>query len=62
MVGLASLTDRVLLVAAVLLLATAGGLCAQERVGISSAVGPKATGTPRAVPRNLVIGQDVILN
>src|SRR5258708_7116189 len=37
------------------------GLCAQERVGVNSAVNPDATGTPPGSPaRRLVIGQPVV--
>jgi hypothetical protein len=46
-----------------LLLAAGGTPRAQERVGVSSAVNPEATGTPPgAAARQLVIGQDVIFN
>ena len=39
------------------------GLCAQERVGVNSAVNPDATGAPPGSPaRRLVIGQPVVFN
>ena len=41
----------------------AGGIAAQERVGVSSAVNQQATGTPPgAAARPLVIGQEVVFN
>src|SRR5579872_6345527 len=63
MAGFTSLPSRVLLVATALLLAVVSAPRAQERVGISGAVNPEATGTtPGAAARRLVIGQDVIYN
>lgn len=63
MAGSMSLPSRVLLIAAVLMLAAVSTPRAQEKVGISSAVNPEATGAPPgAAPRKLVIGQDVIFN
>src|SRR5271166_1164494 len=51
---------------AVLLLGTGSGTpaaVAQQRVGVSSAVNPEATGIPPgAAPRRLVLGQDVVFN
>src|SRR6266446_9404584 len=49
---------------AALLLALAGGAAlAQERVGVSSAVNPEVTGTPPgAAARQVVIGQEVVVN
>ena len=50
-------------VAGLLLTGGAGGLLAQERVGVTSAVNTEATGAlPGAAARRLVIGQDVIFN
>src|ERR1044071_3505768 len=41
----------------------AGGIAAQERVGVSSAVNQQATGTPPgAAARPVVIGQEVVFN
>src|SRR5947209_3189447 len=63
MPGIARVPLRVAMVAGLLLTAGAGALPAQERVGVSSAVNPEATGVqPGAQPRRLVIGQDVIFN
>ncbi len=63
MTGFASLVSRVLLAAAALLLVLTSGPRAQQRVGVSSAVNPDATGAPPgAAARQLVIGQDVIFN
>jgi trimeric autotransporter adhesin len=63
MAGFVSLPSRVLLVAAMLLLVATSAPQAQERVGVSSAVNPEATGAPPgAAPRKLVIGQPVIFN
>src|SRR5437660_11212043 len=40
-----------------------GQVYAQEKVGVSSAVNPNATGTPPGgAARKLVIGQDVVFN
>src|SRR5712691_5037940 len=63
MPGLASLPLRIALVAGLFLLAGTNPPLAQQRVGVSAAVNPDATGTPPgATPRRLVIGQDVIFN
>lgn len=49
--------------AALVLLGGIGEVFAQEKVGVSSAVNPNATGTPPgAAARKLVIGQDVVFN
>jgi trimeric autotransporter adhesin len=49
--------------AAVVLFASASIGLAQEKVGVSSAVNPDATGTPPGgAARKLVIGQDVVFN
>src|SRR5262245_6164448 len=54
---------RAALVAAALFAVMAGVGAAQERVGVSSAVNPRATGTPPGgATRQLVIGQDVVFN
>lgn len=63
MTNFASLPLRAALVAGVLLSAISGGGLAQERVGVSSAVNPRASGTPPGgTTRQLVIGQDVVFN
>ncbi len=63
MPGLASLPLRKLLAAGLLLAASTGPLPAQDRVGVSSAVNPQATGTPPGgATRQLVIGQEVVYN
>ena len=63
MLGFALRLLPVAISATLLLTAGASALFAQERVGVSSAVNPEATGAlPGAAPRRLVIGQDVIFN
>jgi trimeric autotransporter adhesin len=63
MPGYVSLSLRLAAGAVLLLTAAAGSLHAQQKVGISSAVNPQATGTPPGRPaRQLVIGQDVVFN
>jgi trimeric autotransporter adhesin len=62
-----SLTLRLAAVAAVAValcgLAASGAADAQQRVGVSSAVNPQATGTPPgATTRPLIIGQSVVFN
>jgi trimeric autotransporter adhesin len=48
---------------AALLLSGASAVLAQEKVGVSSAVNPDATGTPPGGSvRKLVIGQEVVFN
>lgn len=61
--GFAWRSPRRMLVAIALLIITAGGALAQEKVGISSAVNPQANGTPPGgTSRQLIIGQDVVFN
>ena len=63
MPGLASLPLLIALVTGLFLLAGTNAPLAQQRVGVSGAVNPDATGTPPgATPRRLVIGQDVVFN
>ncbi len=51
------------LLAVILLAAGAGASLAQERVGVSGAVNPQATGTPPGgATRQLVVGQEVVFN
>jgi hypothetical protein len=57
------LVYRIWLIAAVLLALTTPELRAQQRVGVSSAVNPDATGVPPGgAVRRLVIGQEVVFN
>src|SRR5579862_376259 len=63
MSGSASLALRAAALAGLLLTIGARGVPAQEKVGIDSAVNTDATGTPpKAQPRRLVIGEDVVFN
>src|SRR6266567_1876976 len=63
MPGFARFLLRVAVAAGLLLTVGASALLAQERVGVSSAVNPEATGVlPGTAPRRLVIGQDIIFN
>src|SRR5579863_9023679 len=63
MVALPSLPLRVVLVAGVLFGVAAGAALAQEKVGVSSAVNPQASGTPPGgTMRQLIVGQDVVYN
>ncbi len=63
MPGLAPLMLRISLAAGLVLAANPGSSVAQQRVGVSAAVNPDATGTPPgAAARKLVLGQDVIFN
>jgi hypothetical protein len=58
-----SLALRRAALAGLVLASMAGGLSAQERVGVNGAVNVDATGTPPGrQPRRLVIGQDVVFN
>src|SRR5215472_12687353 len=44
-------------------LATPAPAIAQQRIGVSSAVNPEATGiAPSAAPRTLLVGQDIVYN
>src|SRR6516164_2620896 len=44
-------------------LATPAPAIAQQRIGVSSAVNPEATGiAPSAAPRTLLVGQDIVFN
>src|SRR5882762_4616278 len=59
----AELRPRIWLSAAIALVLAAPELCAQQRVGVNSAVNPDATGTPPGgTTRRLVIGQAVVFN
>lgn len=63
MASVVSLALRGAVLAGVLLGAPAAGVVAQDRVGVSSAVNPRATGTPPGgTTRQLIIGQDVVFN
>ena len=63
MLGSALLPLRVAILAGLVLTAATSAVPAQERVGVSTAVNPEATGiSPGQAPRQLAIGQDVIFN
>jgi trimeric autotransporter adhesin len=63
MAGLALRRLPAALLICVLIVGIAGGAPAQQRVGVSSAVNPQASGTPPGgTTRQLVIGQDVVFN
>jgi len=63
MPGFTLLSLRVALLASLLLVASATGTLAQQRIGVLSAVNPDATGAPPgATARRLVIGQDAVFN